>query len=281
MHRPLDEPPVPSAPARVPRRAWTGLATVRDLLAVEPLRLSLVAGARGIDRPIRWAHAIELPDPRPYLRGHELVLTMGAWLVDRAACERFVGYLLERDASGIGFGVGNYHPHAPDGLRAACDAADLALVEVPFEVPFVAITEELAERLARQRTERDRRALRREALLLDALGEGRGLAGIAAILARELGGAVAVLGPDGTLEAVEAAGGGAGRGGGRVTGGRVLRTHGDARSPTGLTGDSPVPLATMLARALRGRRPDARRIAHTEDGRAVELSVIRHGGRPI
>ncbi len=182
--------------------ATTGLATVRELLAVEPLHLTLVAGASGLDRPIRWAHAIELLDPRPYLRGGELVLTMGSGLLDEGACRGFVAAVLERRASGIGFGCGNYHPASPAALREACEAAGLPLLEVPFEIPFIAITEELAERMAAQRGERDRRALRREAQLLDVLAEGHGLDGVARSIARELRSTVVIADLDGRLEAV-------------------------------------------------------------------------------
>lgn len=182
------------------------LATVRELLAVKSLRLRLVAGEAGLDRPVRWAHAIELEDPRPYLRGRELVLTMGSVLRDGPTCRAFVTALLERDASGIGFGCGNYQPEAPPELRAACDAAALPLLEVPVDVLFIAITEELAERLAVRRAERVRRSLRREAHLLDLLAQGRSLAGIARSVARELDATIVIAGPDGTPEAVAIAG---------------------------------------------------------------------------
>ena len=51
--------------------------TVADLLAIDELRLGLVAGADGLDRPIRWAHVSELKDPTRFLRGGEVLLTTG------------------------------------------------------------------------------------------------------------------------------------------------------------------------------------------------------------
>jgi DNA-binding PucR family transcriptional regulator len=194
-------------PGKASRPGLPGqLATVRELLAVKSLRLRLVAGEAGLDRPVRWAHAIELEDPRPYLRGHELVLTMGSVLRDGPTCRAFVMAVLERDASGIGFGCGNYQPESPPELRAACDAAGLPLLEVPVDVLFIAITEELAERMAVRRAERDRRSLRREAHLLDLLAQGRGLEGIARSVARELDATIVIAGPEGTPEAVAVAG---------------------------------------------------------------------------
>lgn len=228
-----------------------GLATVRELLAVEPLRLTLVAGASGLDRPIRWAHAIELLDPRPYLRGGELVLTMGSALLDEGACRRFVGAVLERRASGIGFGCGNYHPSAPPALRDACEAAGLPLLEVPFEIPFIAITEELAERMVVQRGERDRRALRREAHLLDVLAEGHGLDGLARSIARELRSTVVIADLDGRLEAVA-----------------------EGESTT-------MNVAAVVADAIARSRRGLRRASYDDGFVACELVAVTHQKRQI
>ncbi len=252
MARPGDDRASSRAPLRGTKGlAPGGLATVRDLLAVKPLRLTVVAGAIGLDRPIRWAHSIELLDPRPYLRGHELVLTMGSGLQDEAACRTFVGAVLEREASGIGFGCGNFHPAAPDALRLACDEAGLPLLEVPYEVPFIAITEELAERMAAQRGERDRRALRREAYLLDVLTEGQGLDGVARTLARELGSTIVVTDSGGTPEAI------AGPDRGRQV------------------------VAPIVAAALAKVRPGDRRVAHGDGGVTADLVAIRHQQQTI
>lgn len=252
MGRPSDDRAGPLASLRGTSALVPGqIATVRDLLSVIPLRLTLVAGAAGLDRPIRWAHSIELLDPRPYLRGHELVLTMGSVLQDGAACEAFVQAVLEREASGIGFGCGNYHPTAPTTLRLACEEAGLPLLEVPHEVPFMAITEELAERLAVQRGERDRRTLRREAHLLDVLAEGHGLDGVVRALARELGCTIVVTDPSGTVEAID------GPERGRLK------------------------VGAMVAAALSEVRPGAQRTAYGDGAVSAELVAIRHQQRSI
>jgi purine catabolism regulator len=217
---------------------------------VESLHLTLVAGAAGLDRPIRWAHPIELRDPRPYLRGHELVLTMGSVLLDRQACQDFVTAVLEREASGIGFGCGNYHPAAPLALREACDAAGLPLLEVPFEVPFISITEWLAARLAERWAHRHRRALRREIHLLDILAEGRGVQGLVQAIGRELDGTVVVTDPEGRPEAVS--------------------------GPLGATR-----VGAIVASVLVGAREVDRRISGQEDELVVDLVPVRHQSRLV
>jgi hypothetical protein len=138
------------------------LLTVGELLAVPGLDLVLVAGAGGLGRPVRWTHATELVAPREYLRGRELVLTVGSGLRDDASCEAFVAALLARDAAGIAFGTEDVLPEAPAALRRACDRAALPLLEVAPSVPFLRITELLAERLVATRTQALTSALARE-----------------------------------------------------------------------------------------------------------------------
>lgn len=54
--------------------------SLRDLLSVRSLGLRLRAAPGKVDTQVRWAHPTELIDPRPYLSGQELVLTVGTAL---------------------------------------------------------------------------------------------------------------------------------------------------------------------------------------------------------
>lgn len=131
--------------------------TVRQLLEVPRFRLRLVAGEHGLDRAIRWAHSTELLDPGPYLRGGEIVLTVGASLQDPGACAAFAESVKAGRASAIGYGVGDVTADVPEALCEACDRLGLPLAEVPAEVPFLSFTEWFAERLASTRDERHER----------------------------------------------------------------------------------------------------------------------------
>jgi hypothetical protein len=135
--------------------------TVRQLLAVPRFRLRLVAGESGLDRPLRWAHSTELRDPGPHLRGHEIVLTVGASLREPGACTAFAESVKAGRASAIGYGTGDVTAESPAELREACERLGLPLLEVPAEVPFLGFTEFFAEffaeRLASTRDERRER----------------------------------------------------------------------------------------------------------------------------
>ncbi|WP_067799181.1 PucR family transcriptional regulator [Actinomadura formosensis] len=131
--------------------------TVRQFIEVPRFRLRLVAGERGLDRQVRWAHSTELLDPGPYLRGYEIVLTVGASLRDPGACAAFAESVRAGRASAIGFGVGDVAAEVPEALRESCDRLGLPLLEVPPEVPFLGFTEWFAERVAFTRDERHER----------------------------------------------------------------------------------------------------------------------------
>jgi len=122
--------------------------TVADLLAIDELSLRLVAGSAGVGRPIRWAHVSELKDPTPFLRGGEVLLTTGLGLKGGPRTQaRFVEHLVEADLAGLGLGLGFAFGSTPAAVAEAAETAGFPLFEVPFEVPFIAITEALFSRL--------------------------------------------------------------------------------------------------------------------------------------
>lgn len=162
--------------------------SVRDLLSVPGLGLRLVAAPGEVDRLVRWAHPTELLDPRPYLRGGELVLTVGSSLIGEEQCRTFVQNLLEAGVTAVGYGLGDVSEEVPPALLALCRDHGLPLLAVPREVPFQRITELLADRRAEARNARSRRLQVLTARVLGAVTEGRSMTELLALLAAELGG---------------------------------------------------------------------------------------------
>jgi len=104
------------------------------------------------DPDITWAHAIELDDPAPFLRGGELVLTTGLRLPRGTAGQSaYVDRLVQANAAALGLGTGLRHAQVPAGVRRACEAADLPLVDVPLPTPFIAVSQAVADRLGELR----------------------------------------------------------------------------------------------------------------------------------
>lgn len=115
------------------------MLTVQTLL--DELGLETVAGGEAADKPIRWVHITELEDPTPWLSGAELVLTTGINLTSASRQRELVERLAEREAAGLGFGTGFTHSELPAELVAAAGEHGLPLFEVPYETPFIALTE--------------------------------------------------------------------------------------------------------------------------------------------
>lgn len=120
--------------------------TLRDLLAVPALQLALVSGLDGLEARVRWSHTTELLDPSPYLRGGELVCTIGTSLTSDEACRTFTTSAAAANVAGICFGLGDVHDEVPTGLSIACEQLGLPLLVAPLGAPFMAISEHLVQR---------------------------------------------------------------------------------------------------------------------------------------
>jgi hypothetical protein len=130
---------------------------IADVVKDERLGITVAVGGPRLDTEVRWAHSTELLDPRAYLRGGELVLTVGSGLTGPERCIAFVNALHECGVAGLGLGVGDVHAKAPSALVTACRGAELPLLIVPPSTPFMDITELLAEHRIRVATDRSER----------------------------------------------------------------------------------------------------------------------------
>lgn len=123
--------------------------TVSDVLALPVIRqggASVVAGAAGLDRRVRWAHIAEIADIAPLLRGGELVLTTGIALSDDpAALTRYVDELAAAGVAGLVVELVRHWNHTlPPALVDAAQRHALPLVTLFRETRFVTVTEAVA-----------------------------------------------------------------------------------------------------------------------------------------
>jgi hypothetical protein len=140
--------------------------TVRELLLLPHLRLSLVAGENGLGREITWVHTSDLPEPWAWLGSGELLLTNGTGLHPEAAEQaRFVDRLAEAGASGLAVGLGMSGPPLTPELFARADERGLPVVTVPYTMSFTAVARAVADANAREESREDRRRRLGEELL--------------------------------------------------------------------------------------------------------------------
>ncbi|HTA97093.1 MAG TPA: PucR family transcriptional regulator ligand-binding domain-containing protein [Solirubrobacteraceae bacterium] len=120
---------------------------------VAELDLTLVTGEENAGVNVRWVHSSELLDPTPWLRGGELLLTTGLQLSGAKPQREFVERLAKREIAGLGFGTGFVHKKLPAAVLNTARKLDFPLFEVPYELPFIAITERVFAQLLNERYE--------------------------------------------------------------------------------------------------------------------------------
>jgi PucR family transcriptional regulator, purine catabolism regulatory protein len=125
--------------------------TVESLIA--ELGLTLVSGQESAQAHVRWVHSTELTDPTPWLKGGELLLTMGIQLAGPKAQRELIERLADHEIVGLGFGTGFTHKRLPAALLTAARKRSFPLFEVPYELPFIAITERAFAQLVNERYE--------------------------------------------------------------------------------------------------------------------------------
>ncbi|MFZ1993575.1 MAG: PucR family transcriptional regulator ligand-binding domain-containing protein, partial [Solirubrobacteraceae bacterium] len=178
------------------------MLTVRELL--RGLDVRLVSGEEAIDAPVRWVHISELLDPTPWLSGGEVLLTTGMALKTPEQQREFVGRLAEHQLAALGFGVGFGHDEVPPALVQAAAEREFPVFAVPYEVPFIAVTEAAFTQLVNEQYAVLRRALAAHERLERVVLSERGLDALAGTLATLIGAAVLVFDPRGELLASHA-----------------------------------------------------------------------------
>ena len=108
---------------------------------------------------VRWVHITELIDPTPWLKGGELLLTTGIQLDGPKAQHELIERLVEHDIAGLGFGTGFAHKKLPVALVNAARKREFPVFEVPYELPFIAITERVFAQLVDERYEMLQRSM--------------------------------------------------------------------------------------------------------------------------
>jgi len=167
------------------------MLTVKGLL--DELDLNPAASTKSLSNPVRWVHISELEDPTPWLSGGELMLTTGIQLNTAAKQRAFVRRLANHNLAGLGFGTGFDHRKLPKAVIDEAAKHDFPLFEVPYSMPFIAITEKAFARLVNEQYEVLQRGIGMQRRLERLVLEGRGLDQITATISAAVGGTVLVL----------------------------------------------------------------------------------------
>jgi purine catabolism regulator len=174
--------------------------TVREVLG--DLDVRVLAGEGNLDVPVRWVHISELRDPTQWLAGGELLLTTGMALDSAKRQREFIATLADHGLAGLGLGTGFKHETVPPALIEAAAERDFPLFEVPYELPFIALTEQAFTRLINEQYALLQRSIAAQERLQRIVLSERGLDAIAGALAGLVGGTALVFDGRGELQAL-------------------------------------------------------------------------------
>jgi PucR family transcriptional regulator, purine catabolism regulatory protein len=178
------------------------MLTVREL--VRDVGVDVLAGEGNLDAPVRWVHISELADPTPWLSGGELLLTTGLAIETPDQQRAYIHQLADHGLAGLGFGTGFAHEKVPAVLIEAAAERDFPLVEIPYDTPFIAVTEKAFARLVNEQYALLQRSIAVQERLQRIVLSERGLDAIAAALATLIGGTTIVFDGRGEPQALHA-----------------------------------------------------------------------------
>lgn len=234
--------------------------TLDAVLARPGLRLRLVwtdESARA--RPWGWVHSSDLVDPTPFLSPGDALLTTGTQWANDDDIAPWVARLAAAGVPAIGFGTEVIREGTPDALVAACAAHSVALLEVPYRTPFIAVARAVADLDAEERYARVRWTLDTQRAIAVAALKSAGLGAVVAELARRIGADAGIIDPSGDVVGLtpppavldEALGMlRAGRRAARTLDGWSLQTVGAATALTGVLAIGPGSLHDDAERAV-------------------------------
>ena len=126
--------------------------TVADVAGEPSLNLQVLVEA-DLTRTVSSAHVSELTSPADWLRGGELLMTVGLLLpMRRADCRAYVEECASAGVAALALGLGHGLPyqHCPAPLIRAARECGVTLLTVPDETPFIAVTKWVFETIARR-----------------------------------------------------------------------------------------------------------------------------------
>jgi PucR family transcriptional regulator, purine catabolism regulatory protein len=165
--------------------------TVREVLALPVMRRGVpevVAGEKGLDRPVRWVHSGEVPYIAAMLRGRELLLMTGIGIGHGESVQRdFVADLAERDVAGLAIELGARFRRIPRALRAEAGERGLPLVALHKEIRFVDVTEAVHREIVGRQLELMRHGDELNRRFTSLMLEGAGIPEVLKELTEEIG----------------------------------------------------------------------------------------------
>jgi PucR family transcriptional regulator, purine catabolism regulatory protein len=181
-----------------PRAAGRPLAEVLATPVLETAKV--LAGAAGLDRRVERLNVMEVPDIQPWVKPHEFLLTTAYPLRDQPeALPQLIAELDDAGLAGIGIKLGRYLDELPPAVLEVADARAFPVVQLPDDVGFDEILNEVLTGILNRQAEELARSQRIHRAFLQLVLHGHGLHELARDLGELVEAPVVILGNDGTV----------------------------------------------------------------------------------
>ena len=180
--------------------------TMREVLARPAMAGSTVlAGAAGLDRVVRFVNMMEVPDVLQWTKADELLLTTGYPLRSTPeALDDFVAELDARGLAGIAVKLGRYLDALPKGMLESADRLEFPVVQIPDGVGFDEIMNQVLSEVLGRQAAMLARSEQAHSVLLQLVLHGGGLPEVVAALPEQLAAVPAQPDAPGAGEAADA-----------------------------------------------------------------------------
>ena len=165
--------------------------TVREVLELPVIVRGVpevVAGADGLDRPVRWVHSGEVPYMAEMLKGGEMLLMTGIGIgpTEREQ-RRFVADLDELGIAALVIELGARFRRLPKALSGEATRRGLPLIALHHEIRFVEVTEAVHREIVNRQVELMRRGDELHRRFTSLMLEGAGIPEVLSELAGAIG----------------------------------------------------------------------------------------------
>lgn len=134
------------------------------------------------ERKVEWVSVIETPVEN-FVRNNEFVLSTGVGCADDViALEKYVRDVIRSDASVLAFATGRHIYKVPDRIIKLAEEHELIVMEIPWEVRFGDILQDVLRLISQEKLNEQRRTEEIRQELINCVLNGKGLQDITSII---------------------------------------------------------------------------------------------------
>ncbi|MBE2183704.1 MAG: PucR family transcriptional regulator ligand-binding domain-containing protein [Anaerolineae bacterium] len=170
------------------------MLTVSDCLQLEIFsNARIVAGHSGLSRHVAWVHVTGTQDAAEWLNGGELVLTTPLNLPKTPEDEAiYIQQVAGKGAAALAIAVGRYSKPTSVKMRAAAEAHQFPLIEIPFTTRFTDVAKAVNQQITEANDTLSQRALDINRKLTQLAQGHRDLRDLASVLAGLIGRSISI-----------------------------------------------------------------------------------------